>query len=165
MPDRNSCKQAAQNIAISAIPMNPTLKNILAVIIGMVVGGAVNMALITLGPHVIAPPAGVDVTNAKSLAASMHLLGPKHFVFPFLAHAGGTLVGALLAYLIAGSHRSAFAYAIGAVTLVGGIAACFLIPAPIWYIVLDLVFAYIPMAWIAIQLGRRFTGESAGAKS
>ncbi len=135
--------------------MNTILRNILAVIIGLFVGGMLNMALITLGPHVITPPAGVDVTNAKSLAASMPLLGPKHFVFPFLAHAGGTLVGALAAYLIAGSHRSAFAYVIGVVTLAGGIAACFLIPAPFWYLLLDLVIAYLPMAWIAVQLGRR----------
>ena len=31
----------------------------------------------------------------------MHLFEPKHLVFPFLAHAVGTLVGALVAYLVA----------------------------------------------------------------
>lgn len=147
------------------LPMKTILRNILAVVIGLFVGGAVNMALITVSPLVIPPPAGVDVTRAESLRASMHLFQPKHFVFPFLAHALGTLAGALVAFLIAGSHRSVFAYAIGAVFLTGGIAACFMIPAPTWYILLDLVAAYIPMAWLGTELGRRIKGRPAAAKT
>ena len=73
------------------------LRNVLAIIAGVVIGGAVNMALITLSPSLIPPPAGVDVTNAESLAQAMHLFQPRHFVMPFLAHALGTLVGALVA--------------------------------------------------------------------
>src|SRR5438552_2966355 len=102
--------------------MKSILRNIFAVIFGLVVGAAVNMALIIVSPHVIPPPPGVDVTNAESLSAAMHLFEPKHFVFPFLAHAVGTLAGALLAYLIAASYRSAFAYTIGACFLAGGIS-------------------------------------------
>ena len=67
------------------------LRNILAVVIGLLAGRCLNLALVTLGPHVI--------------------------------------------------------------------------PAPLWYMVLDLVGAYIPMAWIGIQLGRRFIGEASGAKT
>ena len=131
------------------------IRNILAIIVGIVIGGAVNMSLIMLGPLVIPPPAGVDVTNTQSLIASIHLFEVRHFVFPFLAHALGTLVGALVAFLIAGSHRSIFAYTVGAVSLAGGIAASVMIPAPLWFIVLDLVVAYIPMAWIGTVIGRR----------
>lgn len=138
--------------------MKTILRNIFAVIIGLAVGGTVNMTLIVVSPHVIAPPAGVDVTDPQSLSASMHLFEPKHFVFPFLAHALGTLAGALLAFLIAASYRSVFAYTIGAVFLAGGIAATFMIPAPIWFVILDLAAAYIPMAWIGTKLGRRIQG-------
>ncbi len=141
------------------------LRNVLAVIIGLAVSMAVNMALIILGSYVIPPPEGVDVTDAESISASMHLFGPEHFVTPFLAHALGTLAGALTAYLIAGSHRSIFAYAIGAVSLAGGIAAAFMIPAPTWFVILDLVAAYIPMAFIGIVVGRRINGRAAGAAS
>ncbi|MSR32514.1 MAG: hypothetical protein EXR99_13525 [Gemmataceae bacterium] len=143
--------------------MKTILRNILAVVIGVAVGGSVNMALIIVSPQVIAPPAGVDVTDSKSLSAAMHLFEPKHFVFPFLAHALGTLSGALLAFLIAASHRCVFAYAIGAVFLAGGIAAGFMIPAPLWFIILDLAAAYIPMAWIGTLLGHRILG-GAGRK-
>ena len=135
------------------------LRNILAIIVGLVVGGFVNMSLIVLGPLVIPPPAGVDMTNTQSPIASIHLLEAKHFVFPFLAHALGTLVGALVAFLVAGSHRSIFAYIVGAVSLAGGIAASVMIPAPMWFIALDLVVAYIPMAWIGTVIGRRIKGS------
>jgi hypothetical protein len=34
----------------------------------------------------------------------MHLFEPRHFVMPFLAHALGTLAGALAAFLIAATY-------------------------------------------------------------
>src|SRR5215475_5742223 len=105
------------------------LRNILAVVVGLIIGGGVNMALVVASPHVIPPPAGVDVSDPQSLSASMHLFEPKHFVFPFLAHAFGTVVGALVAYVVAASHRSVFAYVIGVCFLAGGIAAARMIPA------------------------------------
>ena len=69
------------------------LRNILGFVAGLIVGGIVNMALINFGPMVIPPPAGADITTMEGLQAAMPLFEPKHFVFPFLAHALGTLVG------------------------------------------------------------------------
>jgi hypothetical protein len=135
--------------------MRVALRNVLAVLAGLVVGSVVNMALVTLGPSLIPPPAGVDASSAASLAAAIHLFEPRHFLTPFLAHALGTLAGALIAFLLAVRHRAAMAFAIGAVFLAGGIAASILIPAPAWFIVTDLVLAYLPMAWLGVQLGRR----------
>ena len=113
------------------------------------------MALIMLGPVVIAPPEGIDMTSAEGLSASMHLLQPKHFVMPFAAHAAGTLVGALVGSAIAVSHRSVIVYAIGIVFLGGGIAASFMIPAPTWFVVLDLAVAYLPMAHLGLFIANR----------
>jgi hypothetical protein len=129
------------------------LRNVLAFVAGVVIGGAVNTALIMLSPSLIPPPAGVDVNDAESLRRSMHLFEPRHFVMPFLAHALGTLAGAFVAYLIAASHTRQIALAIGVVFLGGGVAASFMIPAPTWFIALDLLLAYIPMAWLATRLG------------
>jgi hypothetical protein len=134
------------------------LRNILALVIGVAAGGGVNMAIIVLGPSVIPPPAGVDVSSTESIRASIHLFEVKHFVSPFLAHAIGTLVGALAAFLIAASHRSIISYGIGVIFLAGGIVASFMIPAPPWFIALDLLAAYIPMAWIGQHLGHRIRG-------
>ena len=131
------------------------LRNALAFLGGIAIGGAVNMAIITLSPSVIAPPAGVDVNSAASLSASMHLFEPRHFLMPFLAHAVGTLAGSLASYLIAATYKVPIAYVVGALFLCGGVAASFMIPAPGWFIALDLVAAYLPMAWIGIQIGAR----------
>ena len=131
------------------------VRNILAFFVGAIAGGIVNMGIIIVGSKLIPAPAGVDVSNAESIANSIHLFEPKHFITPFLAHAIGTLAGALIAYLIATSYKPILAYSVGVLSLIGGIAACFMIPAPAWFMALDLIVAYIPMAWLAILLGKR----------
>jgi len=131
------------------------LRNFLAVVAGVLVGGAVNMALVVVGPQLIPPPAGADMTTAEGLAAAMPRLGAQHFVFPFLAHALGTLSGALVAYLVAARWRLGIAHFVGAFFLAGGIAASFMIPAPAWFIALDLLAAYVPMAWLGTRIGQR----------
>lgn len=133
---------------------NP-LRIALAVIVGIAAGGVVNMALVLLGPTLVALPPGVDMTTAEGLEAAMPLLEPRHFVMPFLAHAVGTFVGALVGALIAASRRATVAYAIGTVFLCGGIAASVMIPAPMWFIVLDLAAAYLPMAWLGSSMAER----------
>ncbi|MGI8893393.1 MAG: hypothetical protein ACR2GN_08020 [Bacteroidia bacterium] len=132
--------------------MNPVLKNILAVIAGIVAGSAVNMGIIMLSGSIISPPEGVDVSKMESLAENMHLFEPKHFIMPFLAHALGTFVGALVAAYLAASYKMKFALAIGVFFLLGGIANAFMLPAPAWFIILDLLLAYIPMAWLGGRL-------------
>ena len=131
------------------------LRNVLAVLAGIAIGGGVNMALITLGPSLIPPPAGVDMSSAEGLSKAMPLLEPRHFIMPFLAHALGTLAGALAAYLIAATYKVPIAYVIGAVFLCAGVAASFMIPAPAWFIAVDLLAAYLPMAWLGTQIGTR----------
>ena len=144
--------------------MPQLLRNVFALLAGIVIGGGVNMALITLSPSLIPPPAGVDVNSAESLSKAMHLFEPRHFVMPFLAHALGTLAGALAAYLIAATYKAPMAYVIGAVFLCGGVAASFMIPAPAWFIALDLLAAYLPMAWLGVQIGSRLLRGSNSAQ-
>lgn len=138
------------------------IRNILAILAGLVLGSVVNMAIITFGPSLIPPPAGVDMSTPEGLAAAIALFEPRHFVTPFLAHALGTLVGAFVAYLVAASHKVRFAYAIGVLFLIGGIAACFMIPAPAWFMALDLLVAYLPMAWLAIRIGASLSKSKSG---
>lgn len=128
--------------------MNPIIRNILAVLAGLFVGGFVNMGIILISGSIIAPPEGVDMTTAEGLEAGMELLQPKHFIMPFLAHALGTFVGALLAALIAATHKIKFALVIGVFFLIGGVMMVFMVPSPTWFIAVDLLLAYIPMAYL-----------------
>jgi len=134
--------------------MKNILINVLAILLGIVVGGMVNMGLVIIGPEIIPPPAGADVTTMEGLKASMHLFEPKHFVMPFLAHALGTLSGAFIAALIARSQKMLFAMAIGGFFLIGGIANVLMLPSPIWFNITDLVLAYLPMAYLGAKWGQ-----------
>ena len=135
--------------------MNKKISIALAVLGGMAAGSMVNMGLVMLSPMVIPPPPGVDVTDMESLASSMHLFQFKHFVFPFLAHALGTLVGAFVAVMIAARHRLKVSMLIGSLFLVGGITNVMMLPAPDWFVGVDLIGAYLPMAWIGGRLAGR----------
>ena len=132
------------------------VRNIIAVIAGIIVGGFVNLGLVTLGYSVFPLPEGADTTSMEGLAATIHLFSWKNFVFPFLGHAAGPLVGTFLAMLIAASHRTKIAIGMGAWFLLGGLIANIWIPAPLWFKVLDLVVAYVPMTYLGWKLaGKR----------
>ncbi|MBW8183840.1 hypothetical protein [Shewanella nanhaiensis] len=133
------------------------MKTILGVIAGIFFGSLVNMALVTLGGELVQPPKGVDVTDMESLASSMHLFEPQHYLFPFLAHAFGTLVGAFVAGKIAATGFYRASLFIGLFFLLGGIASSVILPAPAWFITLDLVLAYIPMSWLGFWLSKKLT--------
>ncbi len=128
--------------------MNPVAKNILAVIAGLVVGALVNMGLITVGMAVVPLPEGTDVSTMEAVREAMKSFTPVHFIFPWVAHALGTLVGAFVAAKIAASHRMKLAIVIGMLFLLGGIAMILNCGGPMWFIASDLILAYFPIAWI-----------------
>lgn len=86
----------------------------------------------------------------------MHLFEPKHFIMPFLAHALGTLVAVLVAVYFAASHHFKLAMVIACLFLIGGIVNVFLLPSPVWFSVVDLMGAYLPIGY----LGYRLTAKS-----
>ena len=132
--------------------MPPIARNILAVVVGILVGGTLNMAIVTVGPMVVPPPEGVDMTDMASLKDNVKLLQPVHFIAPWLAHALGTLVGAFVAAKIAVSHHLKLALGIGVFFLLGGIAVVVMMGGPIWFAVLDLLLAYLPMGYLGGKL-------------
>ena len=133
--------------------MHPVLKNVIAVVAGIIVGSIINMGIVMISGQFIPPPAGVDVTSIESLKASMHLFETKHFLFPFLAHAIGTLVGAYTAARIAGTNKAKLALVVGVFFLLGGIANNLMIHSPTVFAIADILFAYIPMAWLGGKMG------------
>lgn len=132
--------------------MNPVIKNIIAVIVGLIVGSVVNMGIVMLSGIVIPPPNGADVTTMEGLRETLPLFEPKHFVMPFLAHALGTLAGAFIAAKIAATRKMLMALIIGLFFLGGGIYSAVMLQGPIWFLMVDLVLAYIPMAGIGWKI-------------
>lgn len=135
------------------------LRNILAVVAGWFVGSLVNMGLVQLG-HSIFPIEGVDPTDMEAFAAVIPTLGPEYFIFPFLAHAVGTFAGAGLAAAIGVNQKMTLALIVGVLFLLGGIVVNYMLPGPIWFSALDIVVAYIPMAYFAAKLVQKQKNQS-----
>ena len=178
-----------------------------------------NGALIDVSRQIIPQPVGFDLTTAEGLQAAMPHMGPEHYLFPFLAHALGTLLSAVLItrflksqqfvfsmmagilFLIAGtfifsmmagiviiitgismdelfpflasamgtliivisisrffkSQQLIFSIIAGILFLLGGVSMVVILPeTPIWFILVDLIGAYIPMAYLGNKIARRF---------
>jgi len=131
-----------------------TLRMICAVLFGLVLGSIVNMMLVMISGYIIPPPTGVNMTTADGINAGLPQMDARHFLFPFLAHAVGTLVGAFVAVKLTIHHKLPAAMAISTLFFVGGVLASRMIPAPTWFIAMDLIFAYFPCAWLGYWLAR-----------
>ena len=132
--------------------MNTKTKNILlsilAVVAGWLIGSIVNMSLINVGLGIY-PIEGYDGKDMDFLAKVMPTLSSEYFIFPFLAHALGTFVGAILAALIAPkNYKMKAALIVGLLFFIGGILVNIMISGPVWFTAVDILLAYFPMAWI-----------------
>ena len=140
------------------------LRNILAVVVGALIGGTVNMAIIIASPQIIPLPEGINPGDMQSLVDNIHLFKPINFLMPFLAHALGTLVGAILAGVIAASHKMYFSLAIGGFFLLGGVSMAMDVDAPLWYDIVDIVLAYIPMGYLGYLIALKIGGDGKAPK-
>lgn len=132
--------------------MKPIPRNILAFIVGVVVGCVVNISLVSVGPSIVPLPEGADVSTPEGLAASMLLFSPRHFLFPFLGHALGTLAGAFVAAKLAANANMKLALGIGALFFCGGAMMVTMVGGPLWFTICDLVLAYLPMGFLGWRL-------------
>jgi hypothetical protein len=121
--------------------------NILVLLGGCIFGSAVNMGLIITGNQLMPMTDGMNPMDATMWEI-------KYFLFPFLAHAIGTLSGAFIAARFAASYHMILANCIGVFFLFGGISMVFIMPAPVWFIVADPSLAYIPMGLFGWKLSR-----------
>ncbi|SVC66066.1 uncharacterized protein METZ01_LOCUS318920 [marine metagenome] len=128
--------------------MKTIITNILVLLGGCVSGSVVNMGLIIAGNQLIPMADGMNPMDATMWEI-------RYFIFPFLAHAIGTLSGAFIVAKYTVSYHMILAICIGIFFLLSGISMVFIMPAPVWFIVADLSLAYIPMGWY----GWKLTGQ------
>lgn len=132
--------------------MKKIVKNILAIVVGVFIGGLTNMLIISNSSAFIALPKGVVPEDLESLSSNIHLFEPIHFLMPFLAHSIGTFCGAFLASKIAVNHKLKFALTIGVFFLIGGVQMCSVLDSPLWFDLVDVCVAYIPMSILGYKL-------------
>ncbi len=133
--------------------MKKTIYTILWVVLSVVFGSLINGLIIYIAPLLIKYPAGVSFETEASTIESMKLLHPIHFVIPFVAHALGTFISTLLMAIYIKSKYLMVAFIISVLYLVAGIMNVMMYPSPIWFVVLDLLVAYIPMGYIGAIIG------------
>ena len=128
--------------------MKTIIRNTLALFAGGLIGMVVNMGLIITGNQLILFEDDMNPMNAMNWEL-------KYFIFPFLAHAIGTLSGAYVAAKFSDRYHLIFAICIGLFFLLGGTTMVFILPAPVWFITLDLVISYIPMSWLGWTMSNK----------
>ena len=146
-----------------ALTMPKALRIALSVIAGFLLGSAVNMSLLAIGGKLIPPPAGANVSTMEGLKAALPLFEARHFLFPFLAHALGTLAGVMVPAVFGSVSAKVCALIVGLLFLAGGVANVVMLPSPLWFTAVDLLFAYIPAAWLGYALGCKLRAARGGA--
>lgn len=129
------------------------MRNALAVLAGMVVGGVFNMAVVTGNSALYTPPQGADLSDPAQFAAYIGTLPAAAFLIVMTAHLGQAFLGGGVAARLATSHATAMAMIVGGLTMLACVANLVVLPAPAWMwieVPLSLV-----VAWGAAKLVER----------
>ncbi len=124
------------------------LRNILALVLGLAAGMAVNMGIIMLNSSLLFPmPAGTSMADPEQMNAYVASLPILALLVVMVAHLGQAFVGGFVAARLAASKPMLLAMIIGALSLLGGIMNAMSIHTPTWfYIEMPL---YLLFAWTA----------------
>ena len=130
------------------------LRNIIAVLVGLVVGSTVNMALIMLNAEMLFPmPPGTDMADPVQMNAYVATLPTAAFFVVMLAHLGQSFVGGWVAARIGASRPMVLAMIIGVLSLAGGVMSMMSIRGPAWFAI-ELPL-YLVVAWLAGRIERK----------
>lgn len=129
------------------------LRNIAAVLAGLIVGMIVNMLLVQINTLIFPLPEGVNMMDSEQMRSAIRQMPPASWIGVFIAHLGQAFVGAWLAAKIGKSHQMVLAMIVGVLALLGGIANALMLATPAWtWIEMPL---YLVAAWFGGKLGCR----------
>ena len=93
------------------------------------------------------------MSDAATMKAYIQSLPLPAFLVILVAHAGGALVGGLVAALIARRSPLILGAIVGGFFMVGGIMNAMSLPAPLWFAVIDLIL-YVPCGIVGAKRRR-----------
>lgn len=138
--------------------MNPKLRTILAVVVGILVGAVVIFAVELFSPH--QPPADLDINDKAKFAEWVKTLPFSAFFILLLAYFLGSVVGGWVTNLLAGPVRYRPALVTGLGLFVAGLMNLIAIPHPLWFAIVSSL-TYFVGAWVG---GRLATGPTTKAR-
>lgn len=107
-------------------------RNIGAVLAGMFVGSAANMAVILTSQAMFPPPAGADLQDPAQFQTYLDTLPVTAFLMAILAHMLQAGLGGWLAARLGASRPMLLAMIVAGLTLLGGVANLLMLSAPTW---------------------------------
>lgn len=136
--------------------MKQILGSLLAVVVGVVVGGIVVAVVEVPGYFVHSPPPGLNMNDQAALAAHMSKAPPLALATVALAWALGPLAGTLVTCLIARRNYVVHALVIAAIFALLDAANFGLFPHPLWLMVAGIVFPFLTSSAAAAIAQRLF---------
>lgn len=131
------------------------VRNILGVIVGFFVGGIFVTGFQWIGHQIYPIPANINQSDMASLAEYVKTAPLGALVAVLVAQSLGSFVGGLVTGLIAiAKNTTAIIYGVLALIMAG--LNAFLIPHPIWFVVVSLLLP-IPLAVLGSRVASSFT--------
>ena len=139
------------------------LRNIGAVIVGLIAGMVINMILVQLNMLVFPLPEGVEWTDTEAFKQAIATMPAAGWILVFAAHLGQAFVGGWTAARLGASHPMMLAMIVGVLSLAGGIANAVMLSVPTWvWIEMPL---YLVVAWLAGRIESARRGRATAAHS
>ncbi len=136
------------------------LRNIGAVILGLIVGMIVNMLILQINSLFFPLPENVDPTDYEALKIAMQSQPALAWIGVMAAHLGQAFVGGWVAARMGISRPVLLALIVGGLSLAGGIANAVMLSTPAWtWIEMPL---YLVVAWLAGKLVEKSRVSSDG---
>ena len=110
-------------------------RNVIAVVVGMIAGMAVNMAFVIMNLALYPMPEGVNFNDKEGLVEYIETLPLLALLIVLVAHLSQAFVGGWVAARISANRPMFVAMIVGALTLVGGIVNMSDIPLPSWMLI------------------------------
>ncbi|MCH2182372.1 MAG: hypothetical protein MK108_10235 [Mariniblastus sp.] len=108
------------------------IRNILAGVVGLIVGVAFNRCMVVLNTTLYPMPEGVTFEDPEGLDTYFAGLPLTAFLIVLVAHLGQSFFGALVASAISRNAPMVVAMIIGLLSLMGGILNMMMMPLPTW---------------------------------
>jgi hypothetical protein len=131
------------------------VRNIVAVLLGVMLATVVILVLEMVGKRVYPLPDGVDPNDQEALAKALPNMPTGAFLFLLLTYAAGSFVGGFLAARVARRAPVRQALIVGAVLMALGLANLLMLPGqPAWFWAASLL-VYLPTAYLGSRLAPR----------
>lgn len=134
------------------------IRNILAVIAAFIGGGIFVFIVEAVGHQIYPPPTGLDFAKPETVAEYAKNAPLGALIFVLLAQSAGSFFGGLITGLIAAA-KTPTAIIYGVLALAMAALNAFLIPHPIWFLVVSFVLP-IPLSLLGSRVAGTFVKSS-----